>query len=78
MAADGARHGHVYGARVTPDGTVTYYVDGTQVSRLHGLVDADQPFYFLLDLAMGGGWPEDLGATGGISDMYVDYVRVYT
>ena len=31
-----------------------------------------------VDLASGGGWPVDLSSTAGISDMYVDWVRVYS
>ena len=76
--ADWALHWHTYGVRVTPDGNATYYVDGKQISVLHGLVNTDQPYFFLLNLAAGGGWPIDLSPTGGASDMYVDYVRVYT
>jgi hypothetical protein len=36
------------------------------------------PFFFLINLATGGGWPVDLSRYGGIADMYVDYVRVYS
>lgn len=78
VLTDWALHWHTYGVRVTPEGTATYYVDGRQVSVLHGLIATDQPYFFMLNLAAGGGWPIDLSPTGGVSDMYVDYVRVYT
>ena len=68
---------HTYGARVSPTGT-TFYVDGTEITTMHGLINTDQPYYFLIDLAIGGGWPIDLDATAGVTDVYVDYVRAYT
>ena len=37
----------------------------------------EQPFFFLIDLATGGGWPVDLSRYNGVADMHVDYVRVY-
>ena len=36
-----------------------------------------KPFFFLINLATGGGWPVDLSRYNGLADMYVDYVRVY-
>ena len=74
---DWALQWHTYGARVTPTGTV-FYVDGHEVAMLHGVINTDQPYYFMVNLAMGGGWPVDLASTGDVSDLYVDYVRVYT
>ncbi|WP_432495900.1 glycoside hydrolase family 16 protein [Kineococcus gypseus] len=68
---------HTYGMRVLPDGAV-FYVDGVEVADLRGLGRHEEPFYFMLDLALGGGWPVDLSATGGTTDLYVDWVRVYT
>ena len=35
------------------------------------------PSYFMVNLAVGGGWPVDLSRYGNVVDMYVDYVRVY-
>ncbi len=75
--ADWATAWHTYGARVTPNG-VTFTIDGQVVSVADRLTRTDEPFFFLLDLALGGGWPVDLAATGGVSDMYVDWVRVHT
>ncbi|MBF5080324.1 family 16 glycosylhydrolase [Quadrisphaera sp. INWT6] len=68
---------HDFGVRVTPDGA-TFYVDGVQVAERRGLGRSDEPMFFLLDMALGGGWPVDLGPTGGTSDLYVDWVRAYT
>ena len=72
---DWALQWHTYGARMTPTGS-TFYVDGREVATLPAPVSADEPYYFMLNLAMGGGWPADISSTGNISDMYVDYVRV--
>jgi len=68
---------HDFGVRVTPDGA-TFFVDGVQVAERRGLGRSDEPMFFLLDMALGGGWPVDLGPTGGTSDLYVDWVRAYT
>jgi beta-glucanase (GH16 family) len=68
---------HTYGVRITPNGA-TFSIDGVEVSTRTGLSHSTEPFFFLLDLALGGGWQVDLGPTGGITDMYVDWVRVYT
>ena len=68
---------HTYGVRVTPTAT-EYYVDGVKVATHNAMRQNSEPFYFMLDLAAGGGWPVDLAPTGGVSDMYVDWVHVYT
>lgn len=68
---------HTYGVRVLP-GTAVFTIDGRQVVKLDDLQDDDRPFFFLLDLALGGGWPTDLSPAGGRSDLYVDWVHVYT
>jgi hypothetical protein len=36
-----------------------------------------QSFFFLVNLATGGGWPVDLSRYNGLADMYIDFVRVY-
>jgi hypothetical protein len=74
---DWALNWHTYGAKVTPDGT-TFYIDGQQVKTMTGLINADQPHYFLINLAMGAGWPTDLTPTKDVADLYVDYIRVYS
>ena len=73
---DWALQWHTYGARMTPTGT-TFYVDGREVASLSTPISAEEPFYFMVNLSMGGGWPTDLSRTGGTADMYVDYVRVF-
>lgn len=68
---------HTYGVRIVPGGAV-FSIDGVEVATEVGLSHTEQPFFFLINLALGSGWPVDLSATGGISDLYVDWVRVYT
>jgi beta-glucanase (GH16 family) len=69
---------HTYGVRITPDGA-TFFIDGNEVASASGtLSHTADPFFFMVDLALGGGWPVDLTPTGGVSDLYVDWIRVYT
>jgi len=75
--ADWAMAWHTYAVRITPDGA-TFSIDGLPMSSPKGLPHSSEPFFFLVDLALGGGWPVDLRPTAGISDMYVDWVHVYT
>jgi hypothetical protein len=68
---------HTYGCKITETETV-YYVDDIELGRHKTLeVSKQQPFFFLINLATGGGWPVDLSRYDGKADMYVDYVRVY-
>jgi hypothetical protein len=68
---------HIYGCKVTEVDTI-YYCDNIEVARHPSMpLSRKQPFFFLIDLATGGGWPVDLSRCGGVADMYVDYVRVY-
>jgi uncharacterized protein YjdB len=69
---------HVYGCKVGLDYTI-YYCDNIEVGRHETLpVSKIKPFYFMINLATGGGWPVDLSRYNGLADMYVDYVRVYS
>ena len=68
---------HTYGVRISSAAT-EYYVDGAKVSTQAALRQNAEPFFFMLDLTSDGGWPTDLSPTGGVSDMYVDWVHVYT
>jgi len=69
---------HVYGCKVGLDFTI-YYCDNIEVGRHETLpVSKVKPFYFMINLATGGGWPVDLSRYNGLADMYVDYVRVYS
>jgi len=68
---------HIYGCKITKTDTI-YYCDNIEVGRHPTLpLSKEQPFFFLIDLATGGGWPVDLSRYNGVADMYVDYVRVY-
>lgn len=68
---------HTYGCKITATDTI-YYCDNIEVGR-HATLEASKkyPFYFLINLATGGGWPVDLSRYDGRADMYIDYVRVY-
>lgn len=68
---------HTYGCKIMPTETI-YYCDTIEVGRHATLpISKEYPFYFLINLATGGGWPVDLSRYDGRADMYVDYVRVY-
>ena len=75
---------HVYAIEWDTN-TVRWFVDGTQFYSMtrsqvqsYGAWVFDQPFFILLNVAVGGNWP---GSPDGSSTfpqrMYVDYVRVY-
>ena len=74
---DWAMAWHTYGVRILPDGAI-FTIDGQVVVRADRLGLTAQPFFFLVDLALGGGWPVDLAPTAGVTDLYVDWVRVWT
>lgn len=68
---------HTYGTLVTEEETV-YTCDNIPIFR-HPTqpVSKEMPFYFMLNLAVGGnGWPVDLSRYGKI-DLYADFIRVY-
>ena len=68
---------HTYGCKITKTETI-YYCDNIEVGRHETLpVSKIRPFFFMINLATGGGWPVDLSRYNGLADMYVDYVRVY-
>lgn len=67
---------HTYGVSIGPT-TISYYIDGDLVATAPQVGGGDEPMFFLVDLALGGGWPIDLDATRERADLYVDYVRVY-
>lgn len=73
---DFARHFHVYGLKVT-ETDIIYYVDNREVWRSPTFDKAKGPMYFLISMALGGGWPIDLSRYGDAVDMYVDWVRVF-
>ena len=68
---------HTYACKITRTDTV-YYCDNIETGRHPTLpLSKDQAFFFLINLATGGGWPVDLSRYDGQADMYVDFVRVY-
>ena len=68
---------HIYGCAIADTDTI-YYCDNVEVGR-HKTLDVSKKasFFFLINLATGGGWPVDLSRYDGVADMYIDYVRVY-
>lgn len=70
---------HTYGVYVGTEETI-YYCDDIEVARHKtARLSREEPIFFFVNLAIGGasGWKTDLSQYGGLSDMYVDYVRVY-
>jgi hypothetical protein len=68
---------HTYGCKVTETDTF-YYCDDIEVGRHATLpLSKEQPLFFMVNLATGGGWPVDLSRYDRVADMYIDYVRVY-
>ena len=69
---------HTYACKITETDTI-YYCDNLEVGRHETLpLSRHEPFFFLINLATGGGWPVDLSPYDGLADMYIDYVRVYS
>lgn len=65
------------GIRWYADGVNFYSVTRAQVQQ-YGPWVYDQPFWFLLNVAVGGNWPGDPNhANFATQRMYVDYIRVY-
>jgi len=76
MPADGSLDFHTYSVRWSP-GLIVWYVDGAEAHRVAHDVPAE-PFYLLVNLAIGGGWPGNPdGTTVFPAVMDVDYVRVF-
>jgi len=67
---------HTYGVSVTPT-DITFTIDGQVVATAPQVPGGGDPLFFLVDLALGGGWPVDLQAVAERAALYVDYVRVY-
>ena len=75
---------HIYAVEWRPN-EIKWFVDGRQYHRMTP-ADLppgtkwvfDHPFFLLLNVAVGGGWPRDPDATTIFpQQMVVDYVRVY-
>lgn len=67
---------HDYGVSVTPI-AITFYIDGRVVATAPQVHGGGSPMFFLVNLALGGGWPVALGPVQDRAELYVDYVRVY-
>jgi hypothetical protein len=69
---------HVYGAKVTPTETI-WYVDNVEAFRQPTAAQGDAPMFFMLNLALGSGWPVNLTTKYNDQvDFYVDYVRIFS
>jgi beta-glucanase (GH16 family) len=76
MPADGSLDFHTYAVKWTPD-AIVWYVDGAEAYRVTHDVPAE-PFYILVNLAIGGSWPGNPDATTVFpAIMSVDYVRAF-
>jgi beta-glucanase (GH16 family) len=75
---------HLYAVEWSP-GLIRWFVDDTQYFQvttssipINATWVFDHPFFLLLNVAVGGGWPNDPDATTTFpQQMVVDYVRVY-
>lgn len=75
-SVDSAMRWHLYGVSVEPT-QIKYFIDGRLVASAPQVPGGEEPMFFLIDLALGGGWPIDLAGLGGTTALYVDCVRVY-
>jgi beta-glucanase (GH16 family) len=76
MPADGSLDFHTYAVKWAPD-AIVWYVDGAEAYRVTHDVPAE-PFYILVNLAIGGSWPGNPDATTVFpAIMSVDYVRAF-
>ncbi len=79
IGTDISQNFHRYGVLWEPD-KITYYFDGKPYGTCPGNKDANQPFYMLVNLAVGGegSWPGTPTTTNEWpAFMHVDYVRAY-
>jgi hypothetical protein len=67
---------HTYGVSISPT-DITFFIDGRVVATAPQVEDGGSPMFFMVNLALGGGWPVDLEAVQERAVLYVDYVRVY-
>jgi hypothetical protein len=70
---------HTYAVKITKTDTIYYFDDIEILRHPTGEISKTDPFWFMVNYAIGGisGWHTDLERYGNVSDMYVDYVRVY-
>lgn len=67
---------HTYGVAIMPDVNI-FYIDGVQVASAPQVRGGESPMFFMVDLALGGGWPVDLAGVQNRASLFVDYIRVY-
>lgn len=67
---------HVYGVDWGPQ-TITFYLDGAAIGQVPTPASMHQPFYMLVNLAVGGAWGGSPDETTGTGLMQVDYVRAW-
>lgn len=67
---------HTYGVSIGPTG-IAFFIDNKLVATAPQVNGGSDPMFFLVDLALGGGWPVNLASLRGHANLYVDYVRVY-
>ena len=78
VGPDFSQDWHMFAVDWEPD-KIVWYVDGIERYRFEDAGDiTSEPMYLLLNLAVGGDWPEPPdGSTVFPNDMLVDYVRVW-
>ena len=71
---------HTYGLYVDEQDTIYYFDDKEVWRHPTNPVSFSDPHVFLINYAIGGGsgWSIDLKRYGNASDMFVDYVRIFT
>jgi beta-glucanase (GH16 family) len=74
---------HVYGVEWDAK-AIKWFVDGKQyfivsiANNVSGTDEMHLPFFYIINLAVGGSWPGNPDATTTFPDtLYVDYMRVY-
>lgn len=66
---------HTYGMMWTPD-TMTFYFDSAVTMRCPTPSIMKQPYYLLVDLGIGSGWPTE--NTPHTNDLQIQYIRAYS
>jgi hypothetical protein len=66
---------HTYGMLWTAE-TMTFYYDGTMTFQAPTPTIMHQPYYLLVDLGVGAGWPTT--STPPVNDMLIKHIRAYS
>ena len=75
QVADLSNGFHIFGMLWTAT-TMTFYCDGAVLFTTPTPTIMNQPYYPIIDLGLGGGWPTN--QTPAQSDMVIQYMRVYS